>query len=81
MGLSDAGAHVGQLCDAPQATDLLGNWVRDREVMSLERAVQKLAGEPAAIFGLEGRGTFPGKIQRRLDDLAFRSIRCCGVLD
>ena len=57
MGLSDAGAHVGQLCDAPQATDLLGNWVRDREVMTLERAVQKLAGEPAAIFGLEGRGT------------------------
>jgi N-acyl-D-amino-acid deacylase len=56
LGLSDAGAHVGQLCDAPQATDLLGNWVRDREVMSLERAVQKLSGEPAAIFDLEGRG-------------------------
>ncbi len=30
LGLSDAGAHVGQLCDAPQATDFLGNWVRDR---------------------------------------------------
>jgi len=25
LGLSDAGAHVGQLCDAPQATDYLGN--------------------------------------------------------
>ena len=24
LGLSDAGAHVGQLCDAPLATDLLG---------------------------------------------------------
>jgi len=57
LGLSDAGAHVGQLCDAPQATDLLGNWVRDREVMSLERAVQKLSAEPASIFDLEGRGT------------------------
>ena len=31
LGLSDAGAHVGQLCDAPQATDFLGNWVRDRD--------------------------------------------------
>jgi len=57
LGLSDAGAHVGQLCDAPQATDLLGNWVRDREIMSLERAVQKLSGEPASIFDLEDRGT------------------------
>ncbi len=57
LGLSDAGAHVGQLCDAPQATDLLGNWVRDREVMSLERAIQKLSGEPASLFELEGRGT------------------------
>ena len=33
LGLSDAGAHVGQLCDAPQATDLLGNWVRDKGVV------------------------------------------------
>ncbi|MBJ18286.1 MAG: amidohydrolase family protein [bacterium] len=57
LGLSDAGAHVGQLCDAPQATDLLGNWVRDREIMSLERAIQKLSGEPASIFDLEDRGT------------------------
>ncbi len=56
LGLSDAGAHVGQLCDAPQATDLLGNWVREREIMSLERAVQKLSGEPASIFDLEDRG-------------------------
>ena len=31
LGLSDAGAHVGQLCDAPLPTDLLGNWVRERE--------------------------------------------------
>ena len=30
LGLSDAGAHVSQLCDAPLATDLLGNWVREQ---------------------------------------------------
>ena len=56
LGLSDAGAHVGQLCDAPQATDLLGNWVRDRGVMSLERAIRKLTGEPADLFGFVDRG-------------------------
>ncbi len=56
LGLSDAGAHVGQLCDAPQATDLLGNWVRERGTLPLETAIRRLSGEPADIFGLAGRG-------------------------
>jgi N-acyl-D-amino-acid deacylase len=57
LGLADSGAHVSQLCDACFATDLLGNWVRGRGVMSLERAVHKLTGEPAAVYGLTDRGT------------------------
>ncbi len=62
IGLSDAGAHVGQLCDACLPTDLLGNWVRDREVLSLEAAVHKLTGEPAGVFGFDDRGVLaPGK--------------------
>jgi len=56
LGLSDAGAHVDQLCDAPLPTDLLGTWVREREVMPLERAVRKLTGEPADMFGFVRRG-------------------------
>ncbi len=56
LGLSDAGAHVGQLCDAPQATDLLGNWVRDRGALSVEAAVRKLSGQQADLFGFAGRG-------------------------
>jgi N-acyl-D-aspartate/D-glutamate deacylase len=56
LGLSDAGAHVGQLCDAPLPTDLLGNWVRERDVITLEKAVHKLTQEPATLFGFEGRG-------------------------
>jgi len=56
LGLTDAGAHVDQLCDAPLPTDLLGNWVRDRELMPLERAIRKLTGEPADMFGFEKRG-------------------------
>jgi len=56
LGLSDAGAHVGQLCDAPLPTDLLGTWVRDRGVMPIERAVRKLSGEPAGLFGFVRRG-------------------------
>ena len=56
LGLSDAGAHAGQLCDAPQATDLLGGWVRDRGVMPVEQAVRKLSGQQADIFGFADRG-------------------------
>ena len=57
LGLADSGAHVSQLCDACFATDLLGNWVRGRQVMSLERAVHKLTAEPARVYGLADRGT------------------------
>jgi N-acyl-D-amino-acid deacylase len=56
LGLSDAGAHVAQLCDAPLYTDLLGNWVRERQLMPLEKAVRKMSGEPADIFGFVRRG-------------------------
>jgi N-acyl-D-aspartate/D-glutamate deacylase len=63
LGLSDAGAHVGQLCDAPLPTDLLGNWVRERGVLRLEEAVRKLTSEPAALFRFTDRGTLrPGAL-------------------
>ncbi len=57
LGLADSGAHVSQICDACFATDLLGSWVREREIMSLERAVHKLTAEPAAVYGLVDRGS------------------------
>ena len=56
LGLADSGAHVSQLCDACFATDLLGNWVRERRVMPLERAIHKLTGEPAQVYRLDDRG-------------------------
>jgi N-acyl-D-aspartate/D-glutamate deacylase len=56
LGLSDAGAHVDQLCDAPLYTDLLANWVRGRALMPIERAVRKLSGEAADLFGFVRRG-------------------------
>ena len=56
LGLSDAGAHVSQLCDAPLATDLLGNWVREKGVLTVEQAVHKLTQVQAELFGFAGRG-------------------------
>ena len=56
LGLSDAGAHASQLCDAGFGGRLLSYWVRDRKALSLETAVWRLTGHPAAVFQLTGRG-------------------------
>lgn len=56
IGLSDGGAHVDSLCDAGYATYLLGTWVRDQQVMTLEYAVQRITSEPAKLFGITRRG-------------------------
>jgi N-acyl-D-aspartate/D-glutamate deacylase len=56
LGLSDAGAHTSQLCDAGFTTNLLGSWCRDRGQLTLEHAVWRLTGQPAQVFGLHGRG-------------------------
>ena len=56
LGLSDAGAHASQLCDAGAPTTLLGKWVREKRVLSLEEAVRRLTSEPADVFGVPDRG-------------------------
>jgi N-acyl-D-aspartate/D-glutamate deacylase len=56
LGLSDAGAHASQLCDACFSTHLLGRWVRERKSLTLERAVQMLTSRPAQVFGISDRG-------------------------
>jgi N-acyl-D-aspartate/D-glutamate deacylase len=56
LGLSDAGAHASQLCDACFSTHLLGRWVRERGTLTLERAVHMLTGRPAEVMGITDRG-------------------------
>ena len=63
LGLADSGAHVSQLCDACLPTDLLGNWVREKEVITLERAVHKLTAEPAGVYGLDADDGGRGRLQ------------------
>lgn len=56
MGLADAGAHVGQILDASQPTWFLTYWVRERGLLSVERAVQRLTSDTADFVGLPDRG-------------------------
>ena len=62
VGLGDAGAHVGTVCDASMPTFLLTHWARDRaQGIPLERVVQMQARDTARFIGLTDRGTIePG---------------------
>jgi N-acyl-D-aspartate/D-glutamate deacylase len=56
LGLSDAGAHVSQVCDASMPLDFLANWVRDRGLATVQAGVRRLTGELADLIGLRTRG-------------------------
>lgn len=56
LGASDAGAHVLSNTHACFAVHLLGHWVREHAVVSLERAVQMLTADQADLLGLFDRG-------------------------
>ena len=57
VGLSDGGAHADMRCEAGYSTYLLGTIVRDKQMLSLETAIQKLTSVPAQVFGVPLRGT------------------------
>jgi len=56
IGMSDAGAHLDMMCEAGYCTQVLGHWVRDKNALSLEQAVQKMTSHPADVFGIKDRG-------------------------
>ena len=63
VGLSDGGAHVQFHGGYGYSTRLLGEWVREKHIMSLERAVRRLTFESASAFGLYDRGLLrPGMV-------------------
>jgi N-acyl-D-aspartate/D-glutamate deacylase len=56
VGASDAGAHISQFCGAGDTSDLMERFVRKLGMMSLERAVQRLTGDLAEVWGIANRG-------------------------
>jgi N-acyl-D-amino-acid deacylase len=56
VGQSDGGAHVVFRTTYAYPTYLLGHWVREKKILSLESAVRKLSFESASVLGLGDRG-------------------------
>ena len=56
LGGSDAGAHLDRMCGAPFPTRFLGDSLRGRKLVPVERAVQLMTQVPAELFGLRDRG-------------------------
>ena len=56
LGLGDGGAHLDMLCDSGYPTYVLGMWVRERKVLTLEEAVRRMTSDPADFFGIKDRG-------------------------
>ncbi|MDG2029160.1 MAG: amidohydrolase family protein [Acidimicrobiales bacterium] len=55
-GISDGGAHTKFVTTARYPSELLGYWIREHEIMSLEEAHWRLSAYPAQAAGLRDRG-------------------------
>lgn len=56
LGGSDAGAHLDRMCGGNFPTRFLGDTLRGRKLVPIERAVQLMTQVPAELFGLVDRG-------------------------
>ena len=56
LGLGDGGAHLDMLCDSGYPTYVLGTWVRERKVLTLEEGVRRMTSDPADFYGIKDRG-------------------------
>ena len=55
-GVSDGGAHTKFITTARYATEVIGYWCREHDLMPLEEAHWRLSALPAMAVGLRGRG-------------------------
>ena len=56
VGGSDAGAHLDRMCGSNYPTSFLGDCLRKRKLVPMERAIQLMTEAPAELFGLHDRG-------------------------
>ena len=75
--LSDAGAHVGTVCDASFPTSLLAHWTRDRSrgpKIALEQAVMMLTSRNARHMGLQDRGVLQAGMRADINIVDYEKL-------
>ena len=78
IGVADAGAHVGLLCDGGSPTSLLTHWARDRtrgERIPLEFLVHKQTRANALAYGLADRGLLAPGLKADLNVIDHAGLR------
>jgi N-acyl-D-aspartate/D-glutamate deacylase len=79
FGLSDAGAHCGQICDGSMTTTFLSLWARDRRAdsgLSVEAVVHQISQRPAAHFGWLDRGVVAPGYLADLNVIDLEHLEC-----
>lgn len=77
IGLGDAGAHCGAICDGGIPTFMLTHWVRDRargSKMSLEHVVHRQTRQTATTYGLMDRGAIVPGLRADLNVIDFDNL-------
>ena len=77
MGLSDAGAHCGAICDGGMPTFMLTHWTRDRTrgpLFGLEYIVNRQTRQTAELYGLRDRGLIAPGLRADLNLIDYESL-------
>lgn len=78
MGLSDAGAHCGAVCDGGMPTFMLTHWTRDRKrgpKLALEHVIKRQTRETAEMYGLMDRGVVAPGYKADLNIIDYENLR------
>ena len=77
MGLSDAGAHCGAICDGGMPTFMLTHWTRDRSrgpKLPLEYVVHRQTRQTAEFYGLRDRGLIAPGLRADINVIDYDSL-------
>jgi len=77
MGLSDAGAHCGAICDGGMPTFMLTHWTRDRRRgprLGLEYVIHRQTAQTAQLFGLHDRGVVAPGMRADLNIIDYENL-------
>ncbi|MSP61687.1 MAG: D-aminoacylase [Myxococcales bacterium] len=82
MGLGDAGAHCGAICDGGMPTFMLTHWARDRvrgERFPLEFLVRRQTRHTAEVFGLLDRGLLVPGMKADANVIDLERLQVCAA--